>query len=38
VFAPESAVASTASPHLRGEYNRIFRRTTQGQTPVISPT
>jgi hypothetical protein len=23
------------SPRLRGEYNRIFRRTTQGQTPVI---
>jgi hypothetical protein len=37
-LAPESAAPSTSSPRLRGEYNRIFRCTTQGQTPVISPT
>jgi hypothetical protein len=35
VLTPERAAPSTLSPRLRGEYNRIFRRTTQGQTPVI---
>jgi hypothetical protein len=38
VLTPESAAPSTLSPLLRREYNRIVRRTTQGQTPVISLT
>jgi hypothetical protein len=35
VLTPERAAPSTLSPRLRGEYNRIFRPTTQGQTPAI---